>query len=85
MITETEALSHLDAVLTAARRAGADMADAAFVGGESASVSVRLGEVEDITRSEDAEIGLRAFAGEASASVALSDFAPAAIEEAAAR
>ncbi len=85
MITQTEALAHLDAVLSAARKAGADACDAAFVGGESASVSVRLGEVEDITRSEDAEIGLRAFVGKSSASVALSDFAPAAIGEAAAR
>nr|WP_255536580.1 metallopeptidase TldD-related protein [Pacificimonas pallii] len=67
------------------KRAGASHADAVYVGGDSASVSVRLGNVEDISRSEDAEIGIRAFAGDRSASVALSDFAPAAIAEAARR
>ncbi|MGB7404405.1 MAG: TldD/PmbA family protein [Pacificimonas sp.] len=85
MISEHDALDTLDTVITAVRKAGADAADALFAGGESASVSVRLGEVEDITRSEDAEIGLRAFVGDRSASVSLSDFAPAAIEDAAAR
>ncbi len=85
VISEAEALTHLETVLTALKRAGATDADAAYVGGDSVSVSVRLGQVEDISRSEDAEIGLRAFVGRQSASVALSDFAPAAIEEAAAR
>ena len=46
-----------------ARRSGADAADAAYVGERSQGVSVRLGALEDVHRSEGEEIGLRVFLG----------------------
>ena len=52
MLTVPEALDRLDAALTAARSAGADAADAMYVGDGSTSISVRLGTLEDIGRSE---------------------------------
>ncbi|MEM8826761.1 MAG: metallopeptidase TldD-related protein [Pseudomonadota bacterium] len=82
---ETTALRHLETALDAARKAGADAADAVFSGGESTSVSVRLGAVEDIDRSESAELGLRVFAENRAASITLSDFTNASIAAAAAR
>lgn len=85
MIAPDTALTHLRAALDAAKAAGATAADAAFAGGDNVSVSVLKGDVEDITRSEDAEIGLRVFDGQRVASVAISDFSAAAIEEAASR
>ena len=85
MLAEAQIFSQLDAVISAARRHGASAADAVFVGGESDSVSVLNGGVEDITRSENTEVGLRVFDGDRSATVALSDFAAAAVDEAAAR
>jgi PmbA protein len=56
-----------------ARRRGADAADAAYVGERSQGVSVRLGALEDVHRSEGEEIGLRVFKGSKSASIASSD------------
>ena len=53
--------------------AGATAADAIYVGSRSSGVQVRLGELEDVARSEGEEIGLRLFVGQRSASVATSD------------
>src|SRR5437588_2965445 len=53
--------------------AGASAADALYAGSRSSSVEVRLGELEDVSRSEGEEIGLRLFVGERSATVASSD------------
>jgi PmbA protein len=53
--------------------AGASAADALYGGGSSSSVQVRLGELEDVSRSEGEEIGLRLFVGQRSATVASSD------------
>ena len=53
--------------------AGATAADALYAGSRSSSVQVRLGELEDVNRSEGEEIGLRLFVGQRSASVASSD------------
>ena len=53
--------------------AGASEADALYVGDRSSSVQVRLGELEDISRSEGEGIGLRLFVGQQSATVASSD------------
>lgn len=52
---------------------GADAADTIYVGSSSTSVQVRLGELEDVSRSEGEEIGLRLFIGQRSASVSSSD------------
>ena len=56
-----------------ALKSGADAADAVYVGERSQGVSVRLGALEDVHRSEGEEIGLRVFRGAKSASVASSD------------
>src|SRR5881628_860110 len=53
--------------------AGATAADALYGGSSSSSVEVRLGELENVSRSEGEEIGLRLFVGERSATVASSD------------
>src|SRR6478672_3443816 len=53
---------------------GASAADALYTGNRSSSVQVRLGELEDVSRSEGEEVGLRLFVGQRSATVASSDF-----------
>jgi len=65
--------------------AGATAADVMLVAGSSTSVSVRLGELEDVSRSDDREIGLRVFAGQRSASVASADFHDDSLDELVAR
>ncbi|HVL78783.1 MAG TPA: metallopeptidase TldD-related protein [Sphingomicrobium sp.] len=54
--------------------AGADAADAIYAGDRSSSVQVRLGELEQVQRSEGEEVGLRLFLGSRSATVSSSDF-----------
>ena len=53
--------------------AGATAADALYAGNRSSSVQVRLGELEDVSRADGEEIGLRLFVGHRSATVASSD------------
>ena len=53
----------LDALLHAARRAGADQADALLVHSASLSVQRRLGAIEELERAESTDIGLRVFIG----------------------
>jgi len=53
--------------------AGATAADALYAGNHSSSVQVRLGELEDVSRAEGEEIGLRLFVGQRSATAASSD------------
>ena len=64
----------LDKLLANARRAGADAADALLAENVSASVSYRLGKLEEIERSESADLGLRVFVGNRVAFVSSSDF-----------
>ncbi len=85
MLTVPQALDRLDAALAAAKTAGADAADAMYVGDGSTSVSVRLGKLEDIGRSEGEEVGIRVFVGQRSASVSSSDLTPQALATAAER
>ncbi|MEO6606998.1 MAG: TldD/PmbA family protein [Aestuariivirga sp.] len=49
---------------------GATAADAIVVDGNSTSVSVRQGKIEDVGRSESRDIGIRVFAGQSSAIIA---------------
>lgn len=81
--------SHLldaaEALITSARKFGADAADATGRAGSSHGVTVRLGALEDIDRSESAEVGLRAFVGQRSASVSTSDLSPGGLSELAER
>ncbi|MEI5677345.1 MULTISPECIES: TldD/PmbA family protein [unclassified Mesorhizobium] len=57
------------ALVEAAKRAGADAADAVAVRGRSAGVSVRLGKVEATEASESEDVSLRVFVGQRVASV----------------
>ena len=69
----------LTAVLAAAKKAGADAADALFVEGVSSSVSYRLGKLEDVERAESYDLGLRVFVGARTAIVSSTDFSPEAL------
>jgi PmbA protein len=64
----------LSATLEAARKAGADAADALFLEGISSSVSYRLGKLEDVERAESSDLGLRVFVGNRVAIVSSTDF-----------
>lgn len=79
MLTVTEAQARVSDLVTAAKEAGADAADVLYSGGVSTEVQVRLGELEDVQRSEGEEIGLRFFVGQRSASVSSSDLSDAAL------
>jgi PmbA protein len=73
MLTVRDAEARAAALIDAAQKAGADAADAIYVGDGSTGVHVRLGALEDVERSEGEEIGLRFFVGSRSASVSSSD------------
>ncbi len=60
-------------LVTAARRAGADAADAVATRGVSQSVEVRDGSVEESDRSESDNVGLRVFVGQQQAIVSTND------------
>ena len=77
MLSLEEAQSRAQDLVAAARRAGADAADAIYACNASTTVAVRLGALEDVERSEGEEIGLRVFIGQRSASIAASDMNPA--------
>ncbi|WP_288049900.1 TldD/PmbA family protein [Acidiphilium sp.] len=70
-------LDLLDALLDAAKRAGADSADALMGSGTSLSVGRRLGKVEEIERAESDTVGLRVFVGSRSAIVSSGAIDPA--------
>ena len=61
-------------LIKSARAGGADAADALFVENVSASVSYRLGKLEDVERSESSDVGLRVFVGQRIAFVSTGDF-----------
>lgn len=62
-----------DALLAAARRAGAEAADAMAIAGTALSIDVRAGVLEQAERSEGIEIGLRVLIGRRQACVSASD------------
>ncbi len=62
-----------EALLDAARKAGAEAADAIAVEGRAVSIDVRGGALEQAERSEGVEIGLRVLLGGRQACVAASD------------
>ncbi|MEM8689145.1 MAG: TldD/PmbA family protein [Pseudomonadota bacterium] len=78
---DSHLLAVADQCLSRAAAEGADGADVIL--GESLSVSstVRLGALEDVERSEDVEMGLRVFVGNAQAIVSTSDFSEQSIKE----
>jgi PmbA protein len=73
MLSVDQARRTAESLVQRALDAGADAADVIYVGSRSSSVQVRLGELEDVSRSEGEEIGLRLFFGQRSASVSSSD------------
>ena len=74
-----------DRLLTAAKRAGADAADAMAVQGTSVSIEVRGGQLEQAERAEGVDLGLRVFVGQRTANVSVSDTKDSTIAEMAER
>jgi PmbA protein len=70
----------LASLLSAARTAGADTADALYAEGLAAGVSYRLGKLEEVERAETADLGLRVFVGKKIAFVSTTDFSSDAIK-----
>ena len=76
MLTKTAALERAVSLTENAIKAGADAADAVYACDASTDVSVRLGALEDVSRSEGEEIGLRVFIGQKSATISSSSMNP---------
>jgi PmbA protein len=83
MTDSPKALAH--ALLDAARKAGADAADALAAVGTSVSIDVRNGQLEQAERADSAEIGLRVMVGQRQACVSASDTRPETMAEMAER
>ena len=64
-------------LITRARAAGADAADAVLVAGTSLGVQWRFGRTEHLERSESRDLGLRVFVGRRQAVVSSSAVDPA--------
>lgn len=73
MLSVSEALDRAQMLCAAAAKAGADAADALYYCNAATSVSMRLGKLEDVERSEGQDISLRVFVGRRSASVSTAD------------
>jgi len=85
MLSPAEAQERCQALIDRATRAGADAGDAVYLANASESVSVRLGKLEDVERSESEHVSLRVFVGGASASIGSTDLGDAALDELASR
>ena len=66
----------LDQLLTAARKHGAEAADASLSARESLSVDVRLGAFEGVEREESRSVALRALIGQRQAGATSTDLSP---------
>ncbi len=75
------AIDLLQDLITDARRAGADAADAVLFEGASLSHARRLGKTEKLERSEGQDLGLRVFIGHQQAVVSSTDRSPEALAE----
>jgi PmbA protein len=73
-MAQVNAHETLDSLIHSAKAAGADAADALLVESISASVSYRLGKLEDLERAESHDLGLRVFVGQKVAFVSSTDF-----------
>ncbi|MDP2205155.1 MAG: TldD/PmbA family protein [Alphaproteobacteria bacterium] len=71
-----EMLNVLQDLLKTAQGFGATSADAVLADSTSVSVQRRLGKAESLSRSEEAEVGLRVFVGQQQAIVSSSDKSP---------
>jgi len=79
MLSTDQARDRASQIVARATAAGADAADAVFAADAALDVSVRLGKLEDVGRSESEELGLRVFVGRRSASVSTSDLSDTAL------
>ena len=68
-------------VLSQARRLGASDAGVEVSEGAGLSVSVRLGELENVERNRDKSIGVSVYLGQRRGNASSSDFTPAAIAQ----
>ncbi|MFV0243716.1 MAG: TldD/PmbA family protein [Qingshengfaniella sp.] len=84
-MTDTSLSDLTGALLSAARAAGAEAADAVALHGISLSIGVRRAALEQAERSEGTEIGLRVIQGRRQACVSASDTKPATLREMAER
>ena len=85
MLNPDQARDKVEQLVERARRAGADGVDALCIGDSMDNVSVRMGSLEDVSRSEGERFGLRVFLGQRSASVASSDLSSEAMDALVAR
>jgi PmbA protein len=85
MATTDESLDVLHSLLAAARRLGADAADAVLFEGVSISHARRLGKTEKLERSEGYDLGLRVLVGKRQALVSSNDRSREALDELAER
>jgi PmbA protein len=81
----TRLASLTEALLAAAKAAGAQSADAMALSGISQSIDIRAGALEQAERSEATEIGLRVLIGGRQACVSASDTSPATLAQLAER
>ena len=72
----SDPMSLLADLITHARKAGADAADAVLISGTSLSVARRLGKTEHVERSEGQDLGLRVFVGQRAAIVSSTTIDP---------
>lgn len=84
-MTDTALAPLAAALLDAAKRAGADAADAIVVDGTSLSIDVLNGALEQAERAEGIDLGLRVLIGRRQACVSASDIASATLTEMAER
>jgi PmbA protein len=75
----TDPLDLLGDLVSRARTAGAEAADAVLIDSVSLSVGMRLGALERLERSEGGDVGLRVLIGRRQAFVSSSDRSPAAL------
>jgi len=73
MLSPDKARRIVESLIERGIGAGATAADALYVAERSSGVQVRLGELEDVSRSEGEQMGLRLFVGQRSATAASSD------------
>jgi PmbA protein len=73
LFDQSALVSIAERLVAAARRAGADAADAVAVRGVSQSIELREGSVEESARAEDNDVGLRVLVGRRQAVVSTND------------
>jgi PmbA protein len=77
----SDTLALLDRLVSKAKAAGADAADAVLIDSISVSVGWRLGKLERLERSEGGDVGLRVLLGKRQAMVSSSDRSASALDE----